>query len=69
ELSTVVLDLALPTLNGTAMLRRMQHILPALPLVALGHGDLAEVAVTTLDSPNSATLLTTLAQVCPSPQA
>ncbi len=69
ELSTVVLDLALPTLNGTAMLRRMQHILPALPLVALGHGDLAEVAVTTLDSPNSATLLATLAQVCPSPQA
>ncbi|MEA5448724.1 GAF domain-containing protein [Leptolyngbya sp. CCNP1308] len=64
ELGAVVLDLTLPTLNGTAMLRRMQHILPALPLVALGQGDLGEVAVTTLDSPDSATLLVTLAQVC-----
>lgn len=69
ELGAVVLDLALPTLNGKAMLRRMHHILPALPLVALGHGDLAEMAVMTLDSPGGATLLTTLAQVCPPPQA
>lgn len=67
ELGTVVLDLALPTLNGMAMLRRMHHILPALPLVALGQGDLAEMAVTTLDSPGGATLLATLAQVCPPP--
>lgn len=64
ELGAVVLDLALPTLNGMAMLRRMYHILPALPLVALGQGDLAEVAVTTLDSLDGTTLLRTLAQVC-----
>jgi CheY-like chemotaxis protein len=69
ELGAVVLDLALPTVNGTAMLRRMHHILPALPLVALGQGDLAEVAVTTLNSPDGATLLGTLAQVCPPHQA
>jgi hypothetical protein len=28
------------------MLRRMRHILPVLPLVTLGNGDSAEVAVT-----------------------
>ena len=69
ELGAVVLDLALPTVNGTAMLHRMHHISPALPLVALGQGDLAEVAVTTLNSPDGAILLGTLAQVCPPHQA
>ncbi|MBD1914593.1 MULTISPECIES: GAF domain-containing protein [Cyanophyceae] len=69
ELGAVVLDLALPTLNGTAILRRMHHILPALPFVTLGDGDLGEVAVTILDSPNGAALLSTLAQVCLPTQA
>ncbi|MGB3200273.1 MAG: GAF domain-containing protein [Nodosilinea sp.] len=69
ELGAVVLDLTLPTVNGIAMLRRMHHILPTLPLVALGHSDPAEGAVATLDSPAGAALLGTLAQVCPSPQA
>ena len=69
ELGAVVLDLALPTVNGIAMLRRMHHIVPGLPLVALGQRDLAEVAVTTLDAPDGATLLATLAQACPGPRA
>ena len=68
ELGAVVLDLALPTVNGAAMLRRMHHILPTLPLVALGYGDLSEVAVITLDAPDGAALLTALAQVCPAPR-
>ncbi len=68
ELGAVVLDLTLPTFNGTALLRRIHHILPALPLVALGCGNLAEVVVTALDSPDGAALLGTLAQVCPPPQ-
>ncbi|MBE9108175.1 GAF domain-containing protein [Nodosilinea sp. LEGE 07298] len=63
ELRAVVLDLALPTFNGMAMLLRMHYILPTLPLIALGHSDLTEVAVTTLDSPDGAALLDTLAQV------
>jgi signal transduction histidine kinase len=68
ELATVVLDLALPTLNGVAMLHRMHNILPTLPLVALGNGNPAGVAVIVpLPLPGGATLLNTLAQVCPPP--
>ena len=68
ELGTVVLDLALPTLNGTAMLHRMQYILPTLPLVALGNGNSVGVGVIMLPPvPSGLTLLNTLAQVCPHP--
>ncbi|MGG6241890.1 GAF domain-containing protein [Nodosilinea sp. AN01ver1] len=66
ELATVVLDLALPTLNGTAMLHRMHHILPTLPLVGFGNGNSAGIAVTMLPPvPGGLTLLNTLAQVRP----
>jgi len=36
ELSTVVLDVTLPTLNGPAMLRRMHQINPRLPYLVVG---------------------------------
>ncbi|MFQ4137363.1 GAF domain-containing protein [Nodosilinea sp. PGN35] len=68
ELGAVVLDLALPTLNGAAMLRRMHAIAPPLPLVALGTETAPAEALPPLAPARGATLLSTLAQVCLRPQ-